>query len=232
MRLKLHLDLQKELIIIRLQRYTRGDAQTPYYGGDDIYQDFKGSYVTPSTLEMNTDNQYNEVVINTLAIDENGQMTKMQPDYIVYISKQSESNLEGLEVDPVWEKSKKAASEFGIPIVVIDREKVKEAEREKIANMSEHLVGKPGSNEVLRFVKKVGHYIHRYGVESIFEYGPPDKISFLKKYMEKKRIEEQREVSDSDEQNPTVIKQPTNARQELLRRQDELKKKTITGEER
>ncbi len=226
------MDLQKELIIIRLQRYTHGDAQTPYYGGDDIYQDFKGSYVTPSTLEMNTDNQYNEVVINTLAIDTNGQMTKMQPDYIVYINEQSESKLEGLEVDPVWEKSKKAASEFGIPIVVIDREKVKEAEREKIANMSERLVGKPGSNEVLRFVKKVEHYICRYGVESILEYGPPDKMSFLRKYMEKKKIEEQRDALDSDMQNPTVIKQPTNARQELLRRQDELKKKTITGEER
>ena len=33
-------------------------------------------------------------------------------------------DLDGLENDPVWEKSKKAASEFGIPIVVIDGEKV------------------------------------------------------------------------------------------------------------
>src|SRR5699024_3334016 len=115
------------------------DAHTPFYGGDDIYNDLDGSYMIPSTLEMNTDNHNNEVVINTLRIDEHGQMTKMQPDYIVYVKGQSDVDLEGLENDTVWEKSKKAASEFGIPIVVIDREKVKQSEKAKIANMSEEL---------------------------------------------------------------------------------------------
>lgn len=210
------------------------DAHTPFYGGDDIYyNDLNGSYMIPSTLEMNTDNRYNEVVINTLGIGENGQMTKMQPDYIVYVKGQSDLDLEGLENDPVWEKSKKAASEFGIPIVVIDREKVKQSEKAKIANMSEELKGKPNSNEVLRFVKKVEHYISRYGVESILEYAPQDKMNFLRKYIEEKRIEEQSNISVPNVKTATAIKQSTDTRQDILRRQDELTEKNIiTGEER
>lgn len=70
--------------------------------------------------------------------------------------------------------------------VVIDREKVKQSEKAKIANMSEELKGNLNSNEVLRFVKKVEHYISRYGVESILEYAPQDKINFLRKYIEEK----------------------------------------------
>lgn len=208
------------------------DAHTPFYGGDDIYNDLNGSYMIPSTLEMNTDNRYNEVVINTLGIGENGQMTKMQPDYIVYVKGQSDMDLDGLENDPVWEKSKKAASEFGIPIVVIDGEKVKQSEKAKIANMSEELKGKPNSNDVLRFVKKVEHYISRYGVESILEYAPQDKMNFLRKYIEEKRIEEQSNISVPNVKTATAIKQSTNARQDILRRQDNLKEKNIIGEER
>ncbi len=209
------------------------DAHTPFYGGDDIYNDLNGSYMIPSTLEMNTDNRYNEVVINTLGIGENGQMTKMQPDYIVYVKGQSDLDLEGLENDPVWEKSKKAASEFGIPIVVIDREKVKQSEKAKIANMSEEIKGNPNSNEVLRFVKKVEHYISRYGVESILEYAPQDKMNFLRKYIEEKRIEEQSNISVPNVKTITAIKQSTNTRQDILRRQDNLRENNIiTGEER
>lgn len=208
------------------------DAHTPYYAGDDIYNDLDGSYMIPSTLEMNTDNRYNEVVINTLGIGENGQMTKMQPDYIVYVKGQSDMDLDGLENDPVWEKSKKAASEFGIPIVVIDREKVKQSEKAKIANMSEELKGNPNSNDVLRFVKKVKHYISRYGVESILEYAPQDKMNFLRKYIDKKRMEEQSNISVPNVKTANAIKQSTNSRQDILRRQDKLKEKNIIGEER
>lgn len=211
------------------------DAHTPYVGGDDIYYEggWNASYMIPSTLEMNTDNQYNEVVINTLGIDENGQMTKMQPDYIVYVKGQSDLDLEGLENDPVWENSKRTASEFGIPIVVIDREKVKQSERAKIANMSEELKGTPNSNEVLKFVKKVEHYISRYDVESILEYAPEDKMDFLRKYIEEKRIEEQSNISVPNVKTITAIKQSTNTKQDILSRQDGMRKNNIiTGEER
>lgn len=209
------------------------DAHTPYDGGDDIYNDLNASYMIPSTLEMNTDNQYNEVVINTLGIDENGQMTKMQPDYVVYIKGQSDLDFEGLENDPVWKNSKRTASEFGIPIVVIDREKVKQRERAKIANMSEELKETTNSNEVLKFVKKVEHYISRYDVESILEYAPEDKMDFFRKYIEEKRIEEQSNISVPNVKTITAIKQSTNTKQDILNRQDGLRENNIiTGEER
>lgn len=37
-----------------------------------------------------------------------------------------------------------------------------------------------------RIFKDVEHYISRYGVESILEYAPQDKINFLRKYIEEK----------------------------------------------
>ena len=209
------------------------DAHTPFYGGDNIYNDLDGSYMIPSTLEMNTDNNYNEVVINTLKIDEQGQMTKLQPDYVVYIKNQSDIDLEGLEDDSVWEKTKKVASEFGIPIVVVDREKIKESEKAKIANMSETLNGKPSSNEVLKFVKKVEHYISRYGVEDIIEYAPKDKMDLLMEYIAKRQLEEKENTSVPNVDTSTIREQSTNNRQDILRRQAKLKEENvITGEER
>ena len=111
--------------------------------------------------------------------------------------------------------------------------KGKDSEKEKIANKSEELKGNPNSNEVLRFVKKVEHYISRYGVESILEYAPQDKMNFLRKYIEEKRIEEQSNISVPNVKTITAIKQSTNTRQDILRRQDNLRENNIiTGEER
>ena len=99
--------------------------------------------------------------------------------------------------------------------------------------MSEELKGKTNSNEVLRFVKKVEHYISRYGEESVLEYAPQDKMNLLRKYIEEKRIEEQSNISVPNVKTATAIKQSTDTRQDILRRQDELKEKNIiTGEER
>ena len=56
----------------------------------------------------------------------------MQPDYIVYVKERSHFELEDIENDPVWIKTKKAASEFGVPIIIVDREKVKESEKIKL----------------------------------------------------------------------------------------------------
>ncbi len=165
------------------------DAHTPFYGGDNIYNDLKSSYMLPTTLETNTDNNYNEVVINTLAIDEQGQIKKMQPDYVVYVKKQGD-----FDNDPLWIKSQKVASEFGIPIVIIDKERVKESEKNKIGCMSSALNGKTSSNDILKFVKKVEHYIWRYGRDNILEYAPNDKISFLVEYMKRKKVNESKKV--------------------------------------
>ena len=108
------------------------DAHTVFYTGDTINMVDNGKYMFPETLETNTNNEYNEIVINTLNHDENGNITKMQPDYIVYIKEKSQLGMEDIENDPIWVNSKRIASEFEIPIVMIDREKVMENEKNKI----------------------------------------------------------------------------------------------------
>ena len=79
------------------------DLGSQFLGGnDDICYDLSDDsfYMLPSTFEMYTSLIWrNEVIINTLGIDENGQMTKMQPDYMVYIKQQSNLELDELEND-------------------------------------------------------------------------------------------------------------------------------------
>ena len=204
------------------------DAHTPFYGGDSIYNDLDSSYMLPSTLEINTDNNYNEVVINTLGIGEQGQMTKLQPNYIIYIKSQ-----DALDSDPVWENSQKVASEFGIPIVIVDREKIKESEKNKIASMSDILKENPSSYEALKFVKKVEHYISRYGTEGILEYAPKEQMDFLTKYIEQRKLEEKENISIPNVDTAFVNRQQTtDNRQDILRRQAKLKEENIiTGED-
>jgi len=208
----------------------KGDAHTPFYGGDGIYQKPIGStYVTPDTLETNTDNQYNEVVINTLSVDENGQMTKMQPDYIVYIKNESNTSIEELENDNVWMNSKKAASEFGIPIVVIDRGKIRESERTKIEEMSEEIKSTSSSNDILKFVKKVEHYSSRYGVEDISElkFVSKEKMKFLREHIAKIQEEEQKNISIPEINTNVIDKRNVSYRESVLKRQQELKEANI-----
>ncbi len=203
------------------------DAHTPFYGGDSIYSDLGSSYMLPSTLETNTDNNYNEVVINTLGIDEQGKMTKLQPDYIVYIKR----NKDNLESAPVWEKSQKVASEFGIPIVMVDKEKVKESEKNKIASMADTLKEMPSSNEALKFVKKVEHYTSRYGAEDILEYAPKDRINFLTEYIKQRQLDEKENISIPKIDTATITRESsTNNMQNILIRQTKLKEKNIITE--
>lgn len=211
--------------------YTQ-DSHTPFYGGDGIFLNLGGSYMTPSTLETNTDNNYNEIVINTLGVDSQGQMTKLQPDYLVYIKNQINQDLDGLEDDSVWKDTKKAASEFGIPIVVVDREKIKESEKSKIASMSETLDENLSSAEALRFVKKVEHYAARYGLNDVLEYAPESKMDFLKTYIEQRKLEEKENIATPNLDSHTP-EEPHSNKQDILTRQAKLKKDNIiTGDER
>lgn len=208
-----------------------GDAHTPFYGGDSIYYGLNSSYMLPSTLETNTDNNYNEVVINTLAINEQGEITKLQPDYAIYIKEQSD--IEDIDSDPLWEKTKKVASDFGIPIVIVDKKRIKESEKTKISSMSDEIKGDKSSDDVLKFVKKVEHYTSRYGREDILEYTPEDRMEFLAKYIERKRIKEKENTSIPNMDTTITMEQLVDNRQTILRRQAELKDKNIiTGEER
>ncbi len=158
----------------------------------------------------------------------------MQPDYIVYVKERSHFELEDIENDPVWIKTKKAASEFGVPIIIVDREKVKESEKNKIKEMSDKIKGEESSAEVSRFVKKVEHYSSRYGNENIQEHAPKEKIDFLKRYAEEKRREEDKTRAVPQINSITNLESTYGLRREdVMDRQSNLKAaNAISGGER
>lgn len=175
------------------------DVGTSFYGEGSLYSERgtegtrylaheRGSqFATPETLEANTDGKYNEIVVDKISYNHDGEMSIMQPDYIVYIQKRSDISTEERENDAIWLQSKRAASEFGIPIVVIDKEKILENERKKIAQISQQIKINPNSEETLRFAQKVWHYIARYGEESILEYVAQEDMDLLKQLAKQKQ---------------------------------------------
>lgn len=129
------------------------------------------------------------------------------------------------------DKFKKAASQFGIPIVIVDREKVQESEKSKIGAMSEKLQGRPSSSEILKFVKKVEHYNSRYNKENIKEYAPDEKMEFLKKYAEDRKKEENANKATPVIHSIENVVMPE--KEEILKKQNELKQANIiSGGER
>ena len=168
------------------------DAGTPFYGGDEIYYPYKSVYMTPSTLEAYTDINsecgYNEIVMNTVGGNYQHQIQKIQPDFVVYIK-----DKEDITSDIMWEKTQKTASEFDIPIVMINKQNVRETEKEKIINMSKNLeTTQPNSKEYFQFIQKVKHYKMRYGNEDIKAFATEDKINFCKNFIEMQKQKEQK----------------------------------------
>lgn len=203
-----------------------GDSSTQFRGGDMVYNLYEGCRL-PENLEINTDNRYNEIVINTLGTDENGNVMKMQPDYIIYMKEKSDIDISEFENDPLWDMSQKAASEFGIPIVVVDKEKIKESEKNKIYNMSERIEESTNIKDKLKFVKKVEHYVSRYGEEGIKEYASYEKLKSLREYIEQKQAEEQKNISIPKINTNVILEQIMENRQNIINRQEGLKKGNI-----
>lgn len=88
---------------------------------------------------INYTNQLNELLFNR----NNAKGERKQPDYIVFIKEREEVS------GYVWENSKRAAAEFGIPIVIIDKEKCAKSEEQKISNMLDEFI-KKGDNGLLQ----------------------------------------------------------------------------------
>lgn len=153
----------------------REDAVTPFLFGDKLFIDeYDSKYETPSKLEANTYGGHNEMVINTLSQDKDGRIKKIKPSYIVYIQ---ESQDEDKENSKLWEASLRAAKDFNISIVVLDREKIRQQQREQI--VSKYLeVGKADD----RLLAQMNHYIQRYGTETLGEVIPPEIMEKANNY--------------------------------------------------
>ena len=98
----------------------------------------KSEYRLPKNEKDNTRHTHNEMVQERLIIDKDGNVSKLEPSYIVWIeedTKEERSKVnwkEKRENDDKWIMTKKAAAQLGVPIVVIDREYFAERETEKI----------------------------------------------------------------------------------------------------
>lgn len=145
----------------------REDAVTAFLSGDKLFIDeYDSKYETPSNLEANTYGGHNEMVINTLSQDKEGRIKKIKPSYIVYIQKCEDEDKEN---NKLWEASLRAAKDFDIPIVVLDREKIRQQQREQIVR--KYLEAGKADD---RLLAQMNHYIQRYGSETLGEVIPPE----------------------------------------------------------
>lgn len=109
-------------------------------------------YMDANSMLNNTRSDYNELVYERRDLSSNPKFYKKNPDYIVFFEeyenydemfakyKDKPKQLEYLKQqkilqDKFWQESLKAAKNFGIPIVKINREKVAKSEYEKIRNL-------------------------------------------------------------------------------------------------
>ena len=120
-------------------------------------------YKTPELLESETgvnSFQYNELVINS--ISPNAEHERMKPSYLIYIQKKSEYEYQNKIQAEQWEETVKAASEFNIPIVVLDAEQIMVEQRNNILKKLEY---KTLPEDAI--LPSLRHFIERYGSESI-----------------------------------------------------------------
>ncbi len=149
------------------------DAVTPFLFGDELFVDeYDSQYEIPAKLEANTYGGYNELVINTLSQNEGGRIEKTKPSYIVYIQ---ENQQEDKEQNKLWMNSLKAARDFGIPIIILDREKIRQQQREQIIN--KYAEAKKTDD---RLLAQMYHYIERYGIETLENVIPMEIIKKVK----------------------------------------------------
>ena len=151
----------------------REDAVTPFLFGDELFVDeYDSQYEIPAKLEANTYGGYNELIINTLSQNEGGRIEKTKPSYIVYIQ---ENQQEDKEQNKLWMDSLKAARDFGIPIIILDREKIRQQQREQIIN--KYAEAKKTDD---RLLAQMYHYIERYGTETLEDVIPMEIIKKVK----------------------------------------------------
>ena len=106
----------------------------------------RSEYRLPKNEKDNTRHTHNEMVQERLIIDKDGNVSKLQPSYIVWIEEdtkeeRSKANWkEKRENDKKWIMTKKAAAQLEVPIVVIDREYFMERETEKINLMKKLII--------------------------------------------------------------------------------------------
>ena len=112
-------------------------------------------YMTPQDIIDNTRHTHNELVEDKICMGKDGKVEYRKPDYAVWLIDepiQERENADGspknayiekLKMDSNYNETKKLAAQLGIPIVVIDRERIAIREETRIKAMKKILQGKP-----------------------------------------------------------------------------------------
>ena len=145
------------------------------------YNDYQG--VSPTTYDgcgqrfMSIDDMiddsssaiHTETVMSRFYIDENGIEQRRQPDYVVYI-KTSEKYHDDLK----YEQSKKAAADFGIPVVIVDAkrtlsengrqmgEKVQEMQHGWSVDKAMQIIQQYSNNAIRQTSDDIGELVDKY----------------------------------------------------------------------
>ena len=104
-------------------------------------------YEFPTNLNNNTRHSHNEFVSERLVWNyEEKKFEKDKPDFIFYeIDSEHDprdpEQIEKMSKDKLWIRTQKAASQLGIPIVLLNKEKLLEKETEKIEELKQIFLG-------------------------------------------------------------------------------------------
>ena len=139
----------------------KGSLNGLYYS--DLYStntefntfNMQSCYMPPQGIIDNTRHAHNELVEDKIYLSKEGKIEYRKPDYAVYIIDepiQERENEDGspkrkyirkLRNSETYQETKKMAAQLGIPIVVIDRERMAIREETRITAMKKILEGKP-----------------------------------------------------------------------------------------
>lgn len=138
--------------------YDLGSKNTDF----SIYNEYS-DFRVPEEMKNHTRHSHNEMVKERLIVDKDGNVVKNKPNYVIWIEEDTKSEREKprwkekRENDKNWIRTKKAAAQIGVPIVVIDREYFAGRETEKIDLMKKLITGEEIDKE------KYKEYLEQYG---------------------------------------------------------------------
>ena len=105
-----------------------GLSRDPGGGGSSSWSEFR----SPNQLINHTRQRYNEVVTERFIYDENGNVVKSKPDFVIAF---------GNSNTKIPDEEKRIAVQLGVPLVLIDREKIVQKEYSRIEVMKKLIAG-------------------------------------------------------------------------------------------
>ena len=143
-----------------------------------------------------TVNNYNEVIVDTLVIDDTSDSNKkLMPEYMIYYQRTSNMTEEERNNDVSWQNSIKAAKEFGIPVVILDCEAIRKNELRKIQEGI--LQNSSDYKSIKRLVRRIRHYIYRYQDEHTKDVPEISELITEEELKEKEKFVEENEPQSS-----------------------------------